>query len=254
MTTTCDAYTCVPITDRTTWQAHKNDAKSQSECSTGCWPDGKWVCYGDGTTPPVRVTSQAQWTTLRAALPPTATIVDDPTTCELPPSLKKWYCTGATPGAGFTPWDCGQITTWDQYNKYKNFATNDTNCDKCFPSGKFWCDPSSDYACNSVTTRAQYLAHKDALLDSCDSCFPPNLFYCNNKASCAQVESYSQYKNAPRPFYKTSDCGGNCGGAKRGLLWLWILLAVLLVAAIIVGIYIYARNKKRHGGRGSPFN
>lgn len=299
----CKAYSCGPITSRTIWQAAKNANQvydTAEACGTACFPLNKWVCYNDGSTPPLQITSVEQWNTVKPTLPATATLVEDPTKCAVP-KLNSWYCTGATPSDGVTPWDCGQIKTLDDFYKYKAYISDTaTNCDDCYPKEGTWCDKTT-FTCNTFSSRQDYLTNKDKALpcgqcypgypdnnksyclddysdcltirseddwknakakgpgkviEDCETqCFPQGKFYCNQQAKCAEVESYSQYKKAPRPFYKTSDCNGKCtssNGDKKGgsLLWLWILLVILLIIAIIVGIYFYMRNKKKKEGMG----
>jgi hypothetical protein len=275
--TTCNAYNCKAITTRQEWLDHKDNATDKNTCDTNCWPQNLYACYNDGQTPPSpQITTLDQWNTLKATLPATATLVDDPTKCTIP-DLNKYYCT--------PNFDCGQIKTWDDYDKYGQYVTNDPNCDKCYPTGKFWCD-QTNFTCNPINSRTVYLAHKDEMLDNCNDCYPKNeswcmddystcdpitsynqwnnidkttgsrttdcttcfpvgQYYCDDKKNCAEIETYDQYRKAKKPFYNSvSECKENCKKSGGHLLWFWIFLAILLIVAIIIGVYFYMHKKK----------
>jgi len=99
------------------------------------------------------------------------------------------------------------IQTKADFDEAKAYQGSVKTYNACYPQGKFWCDKTT-WTCTPITSRDDYLAHKDALIDSCDACTPIGQFWClNDYSDCIAITSYDQWQKIDK---STGKLVANC--------------------------------------------
>lgn len=209
-------YNCNPLTSRKQYLDNKD---SLLDSCDNCFPNGKYWCPVDGKEP-TQISTKAAWDKIVQADIP-GNIVNTVTDCGgYVPSKGKYYCV-PTAKEGKSAYNCGQITTKSDYDKYitQQGGLVMDSCNTCYPGGcgnntkcpvQNYCNvDSGNFECGTFSNRKDWTDYgKYATNKDCSTCFPSNKRYCDtdNKFDCGVISNRADWQKWKKEGKITDNC------------------------------------------------